>query len=88
VKFLNAITVSGIATREVFASMKQNISNAEDYPTSNCSCKRKSNDIKYVLYEGKSANYKGCMVYKDLQKTFFPALRRKVITFKPQPASI
>jgi len=39
-----------------------------------------------------AANYKNCLVYKDLQRNFFPTLRRKVIASKPQsriePASI
>jgi len=30
------------------------------------------------------ANYKNCMVYKDLRKNFFPTLRRKVVTSQSQ----
>jgi len=53
----------------------------------------KSKDVKCVLCEGNHpSNYKGCMVYKDLQRNFFPTLRRKAITSEPQlriePANI
>jgi len=35
----------------------------------------------------KSSIYKGCTVYKDLQKGHFPTLQKKEITTKPQPQS-
>jgi len=48
---------------------------AEDYPTINCTCKKKYNDIKCVLYESNHpANYEGC---KDLQKCFSPYFEEK-----------
>jgi len=38
-----------------------------------------------VLCEGNHpANYKGCTIYKDLQKRHFPTLRKNEITTKPQ----
>jgi len=58
---------------------------ARDHPTFNCRRKTKSENVKCMLCEGnRPANYKGCTVYKDLQKRYFPTLRRKEITTKPQ----
>jgi len=55
-----------------------------DYPTINCPRREKSKDVKNVICEGNHpTNYKDCMVYKDLQRNFFPTLRRKVITLEP-----
>jgi len=46
---------------------------AEDHPISNYSRKDKSKDIKCVLCKGNySVNYKGYIVYTDLQKKTFP----------------
>jgi len=59
---------------------------AGDPPTYNYPRKTKSVNIKCVLREeNHSANYKGCIVYKDLQKRYFPILQKKEITTKPQP---
>jgi hypothetical protein len=45
--------------------------------TSQCLRKDKSDNVKCVLGNGNHpANYKGCTVYKDLQKRTFPPLRR------------
>jgi len=58
---------------------------AEDYPTFNCPCKNKSKDIKCMLREDNyPANYKGC-IYKDLQRTFFSCITRKIVAVKLQP---
>jgi len=44
---------------------------AGHHPTFNCPRKTKSENVKCMLCEGNHpANYKGCMIYKDLQKTF------------------
>jgi len=51
---------------------------AGDHPTINCPRREKSK--LNVLCEGNySANYKGCMVYKDLRRNVFPTLQRKVV---------
>jgi hypothetical protein len=45
--------------------------------TSQCLRKDKSDNVTCVLCNGnRLANYKGCTVYKDLQKRTFPPLRR------------
>jgi len=57
----------------------------QDYPTINCLRRKKSKDVKCVLCEGNHpANYKGYMVYEDLQKRFFSTLRRKIVASKSQ----
>jgi len=56
----------------------------KDHPTFNYLCKEKSKDIKCVLCEGNHpANYKDCMVFKNLQRSFFPTLWKKVIASEP-----
>jgi hypothetical protein len=51
---------------------------AGDHATSECPRKVKSEDVKCVLCQGKHpANYKGCVVYKEIQKQKFPAPRSK-----------
>jgi len=58
---------------------------AGDHPTLSCPRKTKSENVKYVLCEGNHpANYKGCMIYKDLQERHFLTLRKKKITTKSQ----
>lgn len=52
-----------------------------DHTTGECSRKTKSKDVRCVLCGGNHpANYKGCLVYKELQKKQFPALRPKQYT--------
>jgi hypothetical protein len=55
---------------------------AGDHSTTQCPRKERSSDIRCVLCNGNHpANYKGCTVYKDLQKKkTFPALRPKQYT--------
>jgi len=65
----------------------------EDHPTINCPRRERSKDVKCILCENNyPANYKGCMVYKDLQKSFFLTLRRKMVApesrLPTKPASI
>jgi len=43
-----------------------------------------SKNVKWML-QWHPANYKGCTVYKYLQKRHFSTLRKKWITTKPQP---
>jgi hypothetical protein len=53
---------------------------AGDHSTSQCPRKERSSDVWFVLCDGNyPANYKGCTVFKDLQKTY-PPLRRKQYT--------
>jgi hypothetical protein len=49
---------------------------AGSHPTKQCPRKERSEQVKCVLCEGNHpANYKGCTVYKDIQKRTFPPLR-------------
>jgi len=58
---------------------------AGDHLTKNCSKKDRTQDAKCVLCEGNHpANYKGCQIYKELQKRKSPQLRPKV----PSPSNI
>jgi hypothetical protein len=54
---------------------------AGDHVTNQCHRKERSNDVRCVLC-GKNhlANYKGCTVYKDLQKKTWPPLPLKQYT--------
>jgi len=51
---------------------------AGSHLTKQCLRKDKSDNVKCVLCDGNHpANYKGCTVYKDLQKRTFPPLQRR-----------
>lgn len=51
---------------------------AGSHHTSKCSRKERSDKVKCILCEGNHpANYKGCTVYKELQKIRFPTPRSK-----------
>ena len=51
---------------------------AGDHLTANCTRRKRTDDVKCVLCEGNHpANYKGCVVYKTLQKNMFPAQRKR-----------
>lgn len=53
---------------------------AGNHASSDCERKSRSKDVKCALCEGNHpANYKGCAVYKKLQSSSFPALRKKVL---------
>jgi hypothetical protein len=61
--------------RYVFSSVKRDASKAQKIIQSLIARKERSKDIKYVLYESNhTANYKGCMIYKDLERNYFPVL--------------
>lgn len=55
---------------------------AGDHASSNCERKERSDSVKCILCDGNHpANYKGCTVYKELQKIKFPtqpAKRRQI----------
>lgn len=54
---------------------------AGSHHTKDCTIKTKLREVKCVLCEGNHpANYKGCSVYKDLQKKAFPSLRKKELS--------
>lgn len=58
---------------------------AGEHSTDNCSRKERSNNVKCVLCGGNhSANYKGCTVYKDLQRITYPSLRKKELPTRTQ----
>lgn len=51
---------------------------AGDHTSSACVRKERSDDVRCALCDGNHpANYKGCMVYKELQKQKYPPLRNK-----------
>jgi len=51
---------------------------AGSHHTAQCQRKEKSDNVTCVLCNGNHpANYKGCSIYKDLQKRTFPPLRKK-----------
>lgn len=53
---------------------------AGEHMSVDCPRKTRSNDVKCILCEGNHpANYKGCTVYKELQKIKYPSLRPKTI---------
>jgi len=73
-----------MAIRKIFAFVRRDMSNGQEIIQLS-SRREKSKDIKCVLCEGNHpANYKGCMVYKDLQRNFLLTLRRKVVTSELQ----
>lgn len=54
------------------------------HPTTNCSRKEKSSEVRCVLCDGNHpANYKGCAIYKELQQKTYPSLRPKPYTPPP-----
>jgi hypothetical protein len=58
---------------------------AGDHSTSHCPRKKRSSDVQCVFCNGNHpANYKGCTVYKDLQKKPIHPLRPKQYT-PPEP---
>lgn len=58
---------------------------ASTHSTASCPIKERSQHVKCVLCEGNHpANYKGCIVYKNLIKAKFPALRPKVLPVSQQ----
>lgn len=51
---------------------------AENHPTTSCPRKERSDKVKCVLCNGNHpANYKGCAVFKEIQKAKFPPLRQR-----------
>lgn len=51
---------------------------AKNHTTADCPKKERSANVKYMLYKGNnSVDYKGCAVYKEIQKAKFSALRSK-----------
>ncbi|KMQ85965.1 nucleic-acid-binding protein from transposon x-element [Lasius niger] len=66
---------------------------AGNHSTSKCSRKERSEQVKCVLCNGNHpANYKGCTVYKDLQRVKYPGLRQRLLptsqTITPVPAPL
>jgi hypothetical protein len=58
---------------------------AGDRLTNQCHKKERSSDVTCVLCGGNHpAKYKGCTVYKDLQKKTYPPLRSKIYTLPSQ----
>lgn len=56
---------------------------AQNHPSAECPVKGRLDSVKCALCEGNHpANYKGCQVYKDLQKSKFPSLRKKTLSEK------
>jgi len=60
------------------------VSSTEDHPNINCTCNDQFKDIKCIMCKGNHpTNYKS-IIYKDLQNKYFPTLRKKEITSKPE----
>lgn len=56
---------------------------AQNHPSAECPEKGRLDSVKCALCEGNHpANYKGCQVYKELQKSKFPSLRKKTLSEK------
>lgn len=59
---------------------------AGNHATKDCTRKERSDDVKCVLCGANHpANYKGCIIYKDLQKKTYPTLRAKSQIPPPKP---
>lgn len=59
-----------------------------NHATSECPIKTKSNSVKCVHCNGNHpANYRGCSVYKELQRQKFPALRKKEVPTSTIPVT-
>jgi len=72
-----------MAIQKVFAFVKRDASSAQ--PTTQPLIANAGINIKYVFCVGNyPANYKDCMVYKDLQKSFFCTLWRKMVVPESQ----
>lgn len=53
---------------------------AENHSTMACPRKTRSDSVKCVLCDGNHpANYKECIVYKQIQKAKYPPLRPKIV---------
>jgi len=78
VGFFNALIASG-NTKSAFVKR-----NAQKTQPLTVRAGRK--DVKCLRCEGNHlANYKGCIIYKNLQKSFFRTLRRKMVASESQP---
>lgn len=65
-------------TKNFCARQPRCVKCAGNHQTVECSRKGTSQNVKCVLCEGNHpANYKGCQVYKELQNSKYPALRKK-----------
>jgi hypothetical protein len=78
---LNIPTVIAMGILKTFANLQPRcVKCAGDHSTDQCPRKERSSDVRCVLCNGNHpANYKGCKIYKDLQKTYAP-LRLKQYT--------
>jgi len=84
VRFLNALTARAMATKSFCFRRARCIKYAGDYSTINCP--QEEIQVKCVLCEDNyPANYKDCIIYKDLQRNFFSTLGRKVVTSVSKP---
>lgn len=67
-------------TKNFCARQPRCVKCVENHLTSECSRRGKSTNIKCVLCKGNDpANYRGCQVYKELQKIKHPPLRKKEV---------
>jgi hypothetical protein len=78
---LNVQSVNDLDTPTITAINPRCDKCACDHLTNQCHRKGRSSDVRCVLCGGNHpANYKGCTVYKDLQKKTYPPLRLKIYT--------
>lgn len=74
----NVQIASNMVTQKRTAGVSQNASSAGDHASINCTRKSRSENVKCVLCMGNHpANYKGCTVYKSLQKLKYLPLKNK-----------
>ncbi|KMQ83807.1 nucleic-acid-binding protein from transposon x-element [Lasius niger] len=78
-KFHKALTVNVTDILKASAVAKRDVKCTGDHAKSNCLRKGRSNNVKCVLCGGNHlANYKGCAIYKDLQKTHYSTPWKKI----------
>lgn len=59
-----------------------------DHHTLQCTRNERNNEVKCMLCSlNHRANYKGCLVYKELQSKKYPALRKKEVKTPQQPVN-
>jgi hypothetical protein len=84
VRFLNALIADGTAIQKVFAFVKRNASNMYETIQLTVRIWRYPRTSNVLCEDNHNADYND-IVYKDLQKNFFPTLRRKMVALESQP---
>lgn len=67
-------------TKNFCRKLEKCVKCAGNHNTKNCERKERDNNVKCINCNGTHpANYRGCIVHKQLQQNLYPALRKKVI---------